>query len=232
MRYTFLAVLMGAGVALCAQSARISVRPVLLGTPVVLEQPLTGANGDSLVFSALRFYLGAFEWRAGGQVVYRDAAYHLVDLEEPASLHLSFPPAAPPAFDTLVFCIGVDSLTTMAGAMGGDLDPVKGMFWTWQSGYIHLKAEGKATGCPARGGNFEFHLGGYSAPFQTVQRVAVPIRRTGPVLLDFDLGPFFEAAQRAGTWRLMSPGKEATRLAGVLGKSFRCVAAGPPDARP
>lgn len=232
MKYALLFVLMGAGEVLFAQPARISVRPVLLGMPVALDQPLAGANGDSLIFSTLRFYLGAFEWHAGGQVVYQNETYHLLDLEEPGSLHLSFPLAAPAAFDTLVFCLGVDSLTTVAGAMGGDLDPVKGMFWTWQSGYIHLKAEGKATGCPARGGHFEFHIGGYHSPFQTVQRVAVPASCTGPVLLDFDLGPFFEDAQRAGTWRLMSPGKEATRLAGVLGKSFRCVGAGPPAARP
>jgi hypothetical protein len=35
-------------------------------------------------------------------------------------------------YDQIQFQLGIDSLTNVSGAMGGDLDPTKGMYWTWQ----------------------------------------------------------------------------------------------------
>lgn len=43
----------------------------------------------------------------------------------------------------ITFSLGVDSLKQAKPLYSGDLNPLKYMYWTWQSGYIQLKAEGK-----------------------------------------------------------------------------------------
>jgi len=48
----------------------------------------------------------------------------------------------------------VDSLANVSGAMSNDLDATKGMYWSWQSGFINLKIEGKSASCKTRKINF------------------------------------------------------------------------------
>ena len=72
----------------------------------------------------------------------------------PSSLALQIPSNIP--FSKLKFQLGIDSLTNVSGAMGGDLDPTKGMYWTWQSGYINMKIEGKSNSCKTRKNQFQF----------------------------------------------------------------------------
>ncbi len=201
----------------------LRVQPVCQGEKIILEQSLHLPGGDSLTLHTLRFYLGHFVFWKNGQVL-RDerGVYHLIDLEDENSLVV---PDSPAGFDSLAFDLGVDSLTTSAGAMGGDLDPTRGMFWTWQSGYINLKAEGAASMNPARNGDFAFHLGGYLPPFATARtvRLGVGERRTPAgkaLVLRLDLAPFFSAADRVKKPNVMSPGPEALRLSEVLAQSF------------
>ena len=176
---------------------------------------------DALTLHQLRFYLGHFTFYQNNTAILEDKNYHLFDLEEASTMHLTFNLPENVAFDSLTFNLGVDSLTTASGAMGGDLDPTKGMFWTWQSGYINFKMEGFSKKCPARNGEFQFHLGGYLPPYASVQQVGL---KTGSysdnLLLRLDLGPFFEQVDWANKHNVMSPGAEAVRLSGILAKSF------------
>ena len=206
-----------------AQSpASLRVQPVFRDEKIALEQPLHLPGGDSLTLHTLRFYLGHFVFWKNGQVL-RDerGVYHLIDLEDENSLVL---PDSPAGFDSLAFDLGVDSLTTSAGAMGGDLDPTRGMFWTWQSGYINLKAEGAASMSPARNGGFAYHLGGYLPPFAAARTVRLGVGERAPagkaLVLRLDLAPFFSAADRVKKPNVMSPGPEALRLSEVLAQSF------------
>jgi hypothetical protein len=176
---------------------------------------------DSLTLFQLRFYLGHFTFYQNNTAILEDKNYHLFDLEEESTLNLTFNLPENATFDSLTFNLGVDSLTTASGAMGGDLDPTKGMFWTWQSGYINVKMEGSSEKCPARNGEFLFHLGGYLPPYAAAQRVGL---KTGgnsdKLLLMLDLAPFFEQVDWVNKHNVMSPGAEAVRLSGILAKSF------------
>ena len=55
--------------------------------------------------------------------------------------------------------VGVDSARNVSGAQTGALDPAKGMFWTWNTGYIMAKLEGNSPASPT--GIFEYHIGGF-----------------------------------------------------------------------
>lgn len=224
MRYAPVALLLALPFLGRAQALSLQLQPVFSGETMALEKPFRAANGDSLTLSTLKFYLGNFGLWKNGRVVFAGRTHHLLDLEDENSLRLTFNLPEKTDIDSLAFDLGVDSLTTASGAMGGDLDPTRGMFWTWQSGYINLKVEGFSSKCPTRAGAFAFHLGGYLPPFQTVRRVVVPLPPTDEVRLDFDLAPFFQKIDWQNKSGIMSPGAEAVRLMDVLAGCFRVYA--------
>ena len=80
--------------------------------------------------------------------------------------------------DKIKFNLGIDSLTNVSGVMGGDLDPTKGMYWTWQSGYINFKMEGSSAVCPTRNHEFQFHIGGYQDPFYAMQTLELEVKNS------------------------------------------------------
>src|SRR5688572_6423976 len=45
-------------------------------------------------------------------------------------------------YTSIRFNVGVDSTRNFAGPLTGDLDPVLGMLWDWQTGYVYFKHEG------------------------------------------------------------------------------------------
>ncbi len=210
----------------------VHVQPMFLGKKVVLEEPLRNRGGDALTLHTLRFYLSNFVFVQSDSVVFEEKnSWHLLDLEDGNSLTLQFQVPENTVFDELKFDLGIDSLTHVSGAMGGDLDPTKGMFWTWQSGYVNVKLEGTFEKCPTRNHEFQFHLGGYLAPFQSVQAVRLNLPRDLSTFhpeslretnlgIQLDLTPFFEQVDWAKKYSIMSPCKEAVAASKILANSF------------
>lgn len=58
------------------------------------------------------------------------------------------------------FIFGVDATNNSTGEQSGDLDPSNGMFWSWATGYIFSKHEGKFLNSSNTEQNLELHLGG------------------------------------------------------------------------
>jgi DNA-binding XRE family transcriptional regulator len=115
----------------------------------------------------------------------------------------------------------MSTLRNFVQAMGGDLDPTKGMYWTWQSGYVNFKAEGFYEKCPTRQGAFQFHLGGYMPPFLAARRIQIAATPGKNQQLQLDLTPFVDQVNWAKKHSIMSPGAETVRLSNVLATSFR-----------
>lgn len=57
----------------------------------------------------------------------------------------------------------------------GVLDPVKGMFWAWNTGYIFLKLEGKSTYSKSPSNIFEYHIGGFKQPNNCIRQVTLDL---------------------------------------------------------
>jgi hypothetical protein len=161
-------------------------------------------------------------------------SYHLLDFENPNSLHIPITKKSDKLISKITFNIGIDSLTNTAGAMTGDLDPIKGMYWAWQSGYINMKIEGKSSSCKtkasARKNEFQFHIGGYLPPYYALQKVEinfngnVNINGNGNynenINIGIDLNDFFSNIQLSKTNNIMIPGKVAMELANDSLKMF------------
>ena len=59
------------------------------------------------------------------------------------------------------YLLGVDSLKNVSGVQTGALDPLLGMFWTWNSGYVMAKLEGTSPPAKTPAHAFSYHIGGY-----------------------------------------------------------------------
>jgi len=70
--------------------------------------------------------------------------------------------------------IGTDSITNVSGALDGDLDPIKGMYWAWNSGCINFKLEGTRV-ISGKKTPFEYHIGGYNGPQATAMKKSIKI---------------------------------------------------------
>lgn len=107
--------------------------------------------------------------------------YFLVDAADSTSWFVKLA-AVPFRYNRISFLIGVDSIKNVSGAQTGALDPAKGMFWTWNSGYIMAKLEGNSPVSSLINGKFEYHIGGFSGPDNSLRK---------PTLL-FPYGQFSE----------------------------------------
>jgi len=177
-------------------------------------------SGDSIRFETLKFYISNIELLYGDKTVWKEEnSFHLLDAANEKSLHISLTGAPNIPVIEIKFNVGIDSVTNVSGVMGGDLDPTKGMYWTWQSGYINFKLEGKSNMSKSRNNEFQFHLGGYEFPFNSCQTIVLNSTSAKPTIT-IDIERFVNEIDFANENHIMTPGKEAVLLSKKLVSVF------------
>ncbi len=217
--------LFGVAAPVCAQqgTATLQFRPLYNAQQVVPgKKVFNPKTNDSLRIDVLRFYISDICFYKHDSLVASDSLHHLVDMEHPGSLRIACAFSKPVIYDQVKFNIGVDSLTNVSGVSGGDLDPTKGMYWAWQSGYINFKLEGYSPQCKTRHQKFQYHIGGYMAPFATLQQVGLPCSNgKNELQLEINLDAFLNALDFSTCSEVMSPGEQAVKLSRQLSSLFR-----------
>ena len=129
--------------------------------------------GQAYIVTKFKYYIGniRLKKRNGGTVAFKD--YYLINEEEEGSKKIVLEKLPGEEYTGIEFIIGVDSLHNCSGAQSGALDPVNGMFWTWNSGYIFLKLEGKSAASKSPGHVFEYHIGGYKQPANCIRKISL-----------------------------------------------------------
>ncbi|MBC9930357.1 MbnP family protein [Chitinophaga qingshengii] len=202
------------------------------GSPLVRNtQPYTNPAGETFLVTKFRYYLSNFALvDDAGKNIPLASAYFLIDdaVDSTKRILLDSVPAG--TFTAIRFLIGVDSARNNSGVQSGALDPVNGMFWTWNSGYIMAKLEGTsdAIDLPAKG--FEWHVGGFKGPYNVLKTVQLPVNfRVIPftaALPNFkvvaNVGKWFapNAASFAQTPVIMGPGEAALNIANNYQQMF------------
>lgn len=144
------------------------------------DSSYTNIAGESLQINKCLFY--TTNWKAvipnpkkpmQSDTIGLSNAHYLIDLNEPNSLKLPF--TIPANSAQLIFTMGVDSIRNTTGIQTGVLDPAKGMFWTWRTGYIMARIQGSSPVANTAGKRFSYDVGGFESPYNAVRTIALTL---------------------------------------------------------
>ncbi|GAB2941981.1 hypothetical protein GCM10027048_03060 [Hymenobacter coalescens] len=154
-------------------AVEIHVENVIGSSPLALNTSYPTASGDAFRVAELKYYLSNLKLvRADGSSWDAPNSYYLVDHAQTASQHLTLRDVPVGDYRKLAFTIGVDSARNVAGAQTGALDPVHGMFWDWNSGYVYLRLTGSSPQAPGNGGLF-YDVAGFRHPHNTIRTIVL-----------------------------------------------------------
>ena len=187
---------------------------------LVQNKKYISASKDTLELEVFRFYISNIKFHYSDATTYSEPnSYHLIDIENPNSLRIPIAKTLDKSISKVTFSIGVDSLASVSGAMSGDLDPTKGMYWAWQSGFINMKIEGKSLSCKTRKNAFQFHIGGYMKPNYAIRTIELkPINSN--LEINVDVAELFKYIKLFENNSIMIPSEKAMELADKTTKMF------------
>ncbi len=208
----------------CQQSndVKISFVVAFKSIPIVLhDSTYLHEDGSGLKFETLKFYISNVQLLQNDVAVFIEQnSFHLIDISDASSQNIILKQNKQINFNKVRFKLGIDSITNVSGAMGGDLDPTKGMYWAWQSGYINFKMEGACSSCLLPKYDFEFHLGGYQYPFNALQQIELKTISKNNFNIVLDINQFFTAVGLSKQKQIMSPCDDAVKLSSQLANCF------------
>ncbi len=191
--------------------------------PLEFHKKYVSASNDTLMVETFKFYISniQIEYDDNSLFAQKDS-YHLLDFEYSNSFQFFITKKSEKIISKISFNIGIDSLTNTAGAMKSDLDPIKGMYWAWQSGYINTKIEGKSSSCSSRNNEFQFHIGGYRHPYYSVRKMQFYLNKkaTAAINIGIDVNAFLGSIKLNEQKNVMIPGAEAMKMANYTTKMF------------
>ncbi|HEU4576367.1 MAG TPA: MbnP family protein [Chitinophagaceae bacterium] len=142
--------------------------------PFIPDSTYINPFGEKYQIQRLKYYITNIEFLNTNNHSKKsfENSYFLIDENNPASKKISLE-GLEGNYNAISFLLGVDSLHNVSGAQTGALDPLNGMFWTWNSGYVSLKIEGRspASSLPAK--SIEYHLGGYKGTDKVIRRITL-----------------------------------------------------------
>lgn len=152
----------------------------------------TNALGEAFKVTTLKYYVSNFTFTKTDGTVYtvpQDDSYFLVD-ESNTTTHTPTMNIPEGEYKTISFMVGVDSLrnTMDISDRTGVLDPTtSGMYWGWNSGYIHLMMEGTSPASTQAGNVFQYHIGLFggmtSATINNTRRVTLDLTARGNAIV-------------------------------------------------
>ncbi|HKX87019.1 MAG TPA: MbnP family protein [Flavobacterium sp.] len=188
--------------------------------PLVLNKTYISENKDTLQLHQLKFYLSDIQLYFDDATSFSQKKYHLVDMEDLSSTSIPVCKNNTKTISKVIFSVGVDSTASVSGALGGDLDPAKGMYWAWQSGYINMKIEGSSSSCKTRKNAFHFHVGGYLKPNYALRKIVLTPQSNSLEII-MDVSVLFDNLLLSEDNSVMIPGKKAMEIADKSTKTFQ-----------
>jgi hypothetical protein len=143
-------------------SLTIEFENIANGESLTFDKEYTNAAGEKMKFSRFDYYISNIVlWKTDGTsyTVPRDSSYFLIKDNGTINSEITLNNIPVGDYNKFSFVIGVDSLknTEPASARVGDLNTGNGMYWSWNSGYIFLKAEGSYNSDTTK--KFKYHIG-------------------------------------------------------------------------
>jgi hypothetical protein len=207
----------------------INFKPYVGNVPLQLSNTYTNTLNETFKPNILKWYVS--NWQSSVAII--EPQYFLAD----AGLNnlTTIIKVNKSNVNQLSFLLGVDSARNVSGAQSGALDPLNGMFWTWNSGYIMFKLEGTSPLSNQLNNIFEYHVGGFRTPNNVATNInlvlpaPLVINRSIPSIVDVkvDLLPFFKSVETlpiASQAVSVSPGVLAKKYANNFPAMFSVLA--------
>lgn len=197
-----------------------------------LGKEITNPHGEPLTITAFAYYLSHFALTdASGRKHVLPVEYFLVDEKVTTTKNITFQ-APPGTYQSIEWLIGVDSTRNVSGVQSGALDPANGMFWSWNTGYIFAKLEGKSTISSEPLQNVTYHIGGFKQVESALQTVKLTFPQplivqeaSNPPSIEIDANAlaWFQGASDvkiSETAYTMTPGALAQRISANYARMF------------
>ncbi|GAC1395800.1 MAG: hypothetical protein NVSMB63_16100 [Sediminibacterium sp.] len=187
---------------------------------LVLGNTYQSSAGEAVTIRKFKYYISNISFTdKKGNTIQQPSGYFLVDESDTASKSISLK-IPNTTLTSIHFLIGVDSIRNISGTQTGALDPLNGMFWTWNSGYIMAKLEGNSPSSAAPLQQFTYHIGGFKKGSNTVRMIELvlpqPVSATREIAIAADADAWFKGRHLvtvAATPVCHSPGELAMKIA-------------------
>lgn len=203
-----------------SQGNFIKINPKINGETIVLgKKYYLAETKDTIEVKTFKVYFSNFLFLKNNKSKTLEPKYFLIDAENPESYTLKIPEKHVNS-EKLKFLFGTDYKANTSGAMSGAIDPINGMYWTWQSGYINLKIEAVSSNLKSEKKEIIYHIGGYTTPFETQKNLEFEIGNKMPIEIKIDLNRFFSEVGYDKINQIMNPGKESFLISEIFAKSI------------
>jgi hypothetical protein len=151
---------------------------------LVASATYTNAHGEDFTVSAFNYFISNISLKkSDGSVVTFPDHYFLIRQDQDDSQKVQLQNVPKGDYTEIAFLVGVDSAKTKAPAAQrtGALDEfgaAADMNWGWNTGYIFMKLEGTSPEVDLNSAGirkFEYHIGGYLAPYVNSRIVTLPL---------------------------------------------------------
>lgn len=116
--------------------------------------------------------------------------YHLLNAQIPGTFNFTIQNVPAGNYTGITFLLGVDSLRNHSGVQEGALDPAWQMFWTWNTGYVFFRINGRTISNKT----YAFDIGGIrNLPVYTFMLNSFKLKTNEPKLsFNVDINEMFE----------------------------------------
>ncbi len=155
----------------------------------------TNKAGEKYSVSILMYYVSNIVLKTASGTTVKLPNYELINAFDAATQSFKLADVPNGDYTEIQFYLGIDPVQNHNGAQEGDLDPIHGMIWTWQTGYVFFKHEGNFT--PAGSSTID-GLSYHFATDRALTTITLPINLSvkgadKAVTVDFDLNKAYSA---------------------------------------
>lgn len=156
-----------------SQTINLNFKPVVADQDLLFGKSYVNVMYEQFSVHTFKFYISEIDFINDSlhQSYKVDRSnFYLINFADSASTTITLK-TNPSRYNRIAFIVGVDSLHNVNGAQSGVLDPGNGMFWTWNSGYIMAKLEGRSPSSNQQNQVFEYHIGGFAGSNSVLKKI-------------------------------------------------------------
>ncbi|HTL07828.1 MAG TPA: MbnP family protein [Chitinophagaceae bacterium] len=193
-------------------SHRVGNKPLQL-----FDEVYTNRFNEPFTVTKFRYYISPISiTNAEHRKIILPHRYYLINEADSSSKRIELPYKG--TIEAITLLLGVDSLQNVNGVHSGSLDPVNGMYWTWNSGYVFAKLEGQSDSSHAPAHGFTWDVGGFRKKENALRliQLELPPSAANTITIKADLLAWFDAVHPLRITQspiCHQPGALATQLA-------------------